>query len=196
MMKTIFSIAFAGVFIVSCNRDRKKETISEYIKYVRRMPAGRSPELITLQEVKVIKGMDSLQWLVADYSKELKSILPVDTVLSNLAKDILYNTQLLNKTNQRLDSLAMIKDRFKGDSFFEPYNKSFVELKNFTEQQLLELKYLQYQLKKYHQDEDEILSHQIDCVYSLNQTATDTTKRTKKQTFFLSPDYKRVQAVH
>ncbi|MBS1557167.1 MAG: hypothetical protein JST69_00455 [Bacteroidetes bacterium] len=195
MMKTILRVAFAVVLLVSCKHDRKKDTISEYIRYIRRLPAGTYPELVTLQEVRVIKGIDSLQWLVADYSKELKFILPVDTVRSNIAKDILYNTQLLNKTNQRLDSLAMLKDKFKDDSFFESYSKSFVELKNFTEQQLLELKYLQYQLNKYHKDEDEILSRQIDCEYRLNKTASDSTKRTKKQTFFLSSDYKRVQLV-
>lgn len=196
MIRIVFAIAFIALLVTSCSSDRKKDTISSYIRYVRRLPAGQEPKLTKLEEVKAIKAADSLMLLAADYSKGLKTTLAVDTILSNITKDILYNTALLTKTNQRLDSLALLQGKFKDDPFFEQYTKSFKDLKSFTEQQLIELKYMKYQFNRYHKDPDEVLSHQIDCEYSLGVAMADSTKKIKKQTFFLSPDYRRVQAVH
>ncbi|MBS1949518.1 MAG: hypothetical protein OJF59_002768 [Cytophagales bacterium] len=194
MIRMLFFSGLLLMLAVSCSRDRKKETVSSYLRYAWRLSPDTDLKLIKLEEIKSITSKDSLDWLVNEYSKGSKTTVPLDTIFSNLEKDISYNSNLLAKTDQRIDSLKILKNKFTGDSFFSQYTQTFTDLKKFTEQQLIELKYLQYQLKRYTKDTNEVLSHQIKCEYQLPRPGTDSLK-TKTQIFYLSSDYKRVQAV-
>lgn len=173
--------------VVSCSTDRKKETISNYVRYIWRINSDNRFELLTLEETGAIMGKDSLEILIKEYSQGNKSIVSTDSVIANYEKDEIYNSNLLEKTKVKIDS-------FKKYNLSE-YVKSLEELRDFTASQLVELRAEKYQLNKYKAEPDEILCRRIFCRYKLKKESPDTTSKIYAQIFYLSKDTRRVLAV-
>ncbi len=181
--------------ITSCNRDRKKETISNYIRIIWKIRSEEEFTLTKVEEIKSIAGKDSLEILMREYSKGTDRVLPLDTIFANIEKDLAYNSNLLNKTTRRIDSLNATKNRVPDNPFYSEYIKSFVDLKDFTTSQLDELKLQKYLLTRYHKNEDEIFCHQVLCRYKIKGHSSDTISKVVTQTFFMSPDTKKIYVV-
>src|SRR5882672_4202027 len=96
MKSVIFSLFF--LTLISCNTDRKKETISNYVRYIWRINSDNRFELQTLAESGTIKGKDSLEILVKQFSQGEKNTPNVDSLIADYEKDELYNSNLLEKT--------------------------------------------------------------------------------------------------
>ncbi|HEV8515541.1 MAG TPA: hypothetical protein VGQ59_19795 [Cyclobacteriaceae bacterium] len=143
--------------------------------------------MLTLEETGTIKGKDSLEILIKEYSQGNKNIISTDTVIANYEKDEIYNSNLLEKTKAKIDS-------FKKYNLTE-YVSSLEELRDFTASQLVELRAEKYLLNKYRTEPDEILCHRILCRYKIKKEAPDTTSKTYTQIFYLSKDTRRVLAV-
>jgi hypothetical protein len=101
----------------------------------------------------------------------------------------------LNKTITRIDSLTLIKSSMPDNPFYSDYVKTFTDLKNFTNTQLVELKFQRYLLTKYHESEGDVFCHQVLCQYKVKGHSSDTTSRIVTQTFFLSPDTRKIYKV-
>lgn len=185
MKSAIPSLLF--LILISCNSDRKKETISNYVRYIWRINSDNRYEMLTLEETGTIKGKDSLEILIKEYSQGNKNIISTDTVIANYEKDEIYNSNLLEKTKAKIDS-------FKKYNLTE-YVSSLEELRDFTASQLVELRAEKYLLNKYRTEPDEILCHRILCRYKIKKEAPDTTSKTYTQIFYLSKDTRRVLAV-
>jgi len=179
--------------LISCNNDRKKETISNYLRYIWKIDSDKRFDLLALQETGTIRGKDSLEILVKQFSQGEKNIPTPDSLISDYDKDELYNVNLLKKTEAKIDSFK--KMNLSDNSFYVEYANSLDQLKNFTISQLAELRAERYLLKKYKSDPEEILCHQVLCRYKIKKRAPDTTSRVVTQLFFLSKDTKRVLAV-
>jgi hypothetical protein len=190
-MKSIIS-AFLILTFVACSTDRKRETISNYVKFIWRIKSDSRLELQALMETGTINGKDSLAIFVKQYSQGGKSIPSADSVIANYEKDEVYNSNLLSKTEAKIDSFKKIK---VDNSFYLDYIKSLEQLRDFTAGQLVELRAEKYLLNKYRSDPDEILCHRILCRYKIKKEAPDTTSRTVTQIFYLSSDTRRVLAV-
>jgi len=194
-MRSFLGVVILIFAITSCNRDRKKETISNYIRIIWKI---RSPEEFTLtkiQETKSITGKDSLEILMREYSKGTDRVLPLDTIFANIEKDLIYNSNLLNKTTHKIDSLNATKKLVPDNPFYSEYIKTFVDLKDFTNSQLDELKMQKYLLTRYQKDESKIFCHQVVCQYKIRGHSSDTTSKVITQTFFISPDTRKIYAV-
>jgi hypothetical protein len=179
--------------LISCNTDRKNETISNYVKYIWRIKADNRFELLTLEETGTINGKDSLEILIKEYNKGSKNIAISDSVIANYEKDEIYNSNLLEKTKVKIDSFKKIDST--NNSFFVAYAKSLEQLRDFTASQLVELRAEKYLLNKYKNDPDEILCHRIFCRYKIKKEAPDTISKIYTQIFYLSKDTRRVLAV-
>jgi len=191
MKSVIFSLFF--LTLISCNTDRKKETISNYVRYIWRINSDNRFELQTLAESGTIKGKDSLEILVKQFSQGEKNTPNVDSLIADYEKDELYNSNLLEKTKVKIDSFKKIN--LSDNSFYAEYVKSLEQLRDFTASQIHELRAEKYLLNKYKNDPNEILCRQILCRYKIKKEAPDTTSRIVTQIFYLSKDTKRVLAV-
>jgi hypothetical protein len=191
MKNSVFVLSF--LIAVSCSSDHKKETVSNYVRYIWRINSDNRFELLKLEEMGTVKGRDSLAILVKQYSQGEKSIPSIDSVMANYEKDEIYNSNLLEKTKVKIDSFKKIN--LTDNSFYVEYVKSLEQLRDFTASQLVELRAEKYLLNKYKSDPDEILCHQLRCRYKIKKEAQDTTSRIVTQIFYLSRDTKRVLAV-
>jgi len=187
--------AFLLLVLFSCTKDRKKEAISNYVRYIWRINTDNRMELLSLEETAAIKGKDSLEILVKQFSEGEKSIPVADTLLANYEKDDLYNSSLLKRTEAKIDSFKKLGTGMEDNSFFVEYTKSLKQLRDFTAGQLAELRAEKYLLEKYKKDPDEILCRQIHCRYKIRKEAPDTTSKVYSQIFYLSEDGRRVLAV-
>jgi len=149
--------------------------------------------LQTLAESGTIKGKDSLEILVKQFSQGEKNTPNVDSLIADYEKDELYNSNLLEKTKVKIDSFKKIN--LSDNSFYVEYVKSLEQLRDFTASQIHELRAEKYLLNKYKNDPNEILCRQILCRYKIKKEAPDTTSRIVTQIFYLSKDTKRVLAV-
>jgi hypothetical protein len=179
--------------LISCNPDRKKETVSNYLKYIWRINSDDRFHLITLETTGVINGKDSLEILIKKYSQCNKNIASSDSVIANYEKDELYNSNLLEKTKVKIDSFKKINAA--DNSFFVEYVKSLEQLRNFTASQLVELRAEKYLLTKYKTEPDEILCHRVVCRYKIKKETPDATSKIYTQIFYLSKDTRRVLVV-
>jgi len=175
------------LMLFSCNSDHKKETVSNYVKYIWRINSDNRFELLILEETGTIKGKDSLEILMKEYSQGNKNIASIDTMIANYEKDEIYNSNLLEKTKAKIDSFKKVN--------LTEYVKSLEELRDFTASQLIELRAEKYLLNKYKDESDEILCRRILCRYKIKKAAPDTTSKIFSQIFYLSKDTRRVLAV-
>jgi len=173
--------------LVSCNSDRKEETVSNYLKYIWRIKSDSRFEILTLDETGTIIGKDSLEILVKEYSQGNKDVLNPDSVIAYYEKDELYNANLLEKTKTKIDS-------FKKNNLTE-YVRNLEELRDFTASQLAELRAEKYLLNKYRSEPDEVLCRRITCRYRIRKQSPDTTSKVYTQIFYLSKDTRRMLAV-
>lgn len=173
--------------LVSCNSDRKEETVSNYLKYIWRIKSDNRLEILTLDETGTIIGKDSLEILVKEYSQGNKDVLNPDSVIAYYEKDELYNANLLEKTKTKIDS-------FKKNNLTE-YVRNLEELRDFTASQLAELRAEKYLLNKYRSEPDEVLCRRITCRYRIRKQSPDTTSKVYTQIFYLSKDTRRMLAV-
>lgn len=173
--------------LVSCNSDRKEETVSNYLKYIWRIKSDNRFEILTLDETGTIIGKDSLEILVKEYSQGNKDVLNPDSVIAYYEKDELYNANLLEKTKTKIDS-------FKKNNLTE-YVRNLEELRDFTASQLAELRAEKYLLNKYRSEPDEVLCRRITCRYRIRKQSPDTTSKVYTQIFYLSKDTRRMLAV-
>lgn len=185
-MKNII-LALLLLTLISCNSDRKKETVSNYLKYIWRINSDNRFELLSVEETGTVNGKDSLEMLLKEYSQGNKNISNPDSVIAYYEKDEIYNSNLLEKTKVKIDS-------FKKYNLSE-YVKSLEELRDFTASQLVELRAEKYLLNKYKEEPDEILCRRILCRYKIKKEAPDTTSKTYTQIFYLSKNTRRVLAV-
>jgi hypothetical protein len=178
--------------VVSCNNDHKKETISNYVHYVwRRQPS--EIDIKKIEDLQPIKGKDSIDLLIKEYAKNINPLPSLDTIVSRIERDIDYNSKLVVKTNRNIDSLrAFQKKSSSNDDFLKTYIKTFTDLRDFTTQQIDELKMYHSSFARYSKMKDEILSYQVLCQYKLKGHAPDTTSKMVTQTFFLTPDTRRI----
>lgn len=191
LKKTVWAIGIIAV-TTSCNRDHKKETISNYVHYVWKRQPGEI-DIKKLEDVKSITAKDSIDLIVKEYAKNINPPPPLDTILNHLDKDIEYNSNLLTKTNARIDSLTNFQKKVKSnDDFIKTYTKTFTDLRDFTTQQIDELKYMRSCLKRYSKDEAGVLSYHVLCEYKLKGRAPDTTSKNVTQNFFLTPDTRKI----
>ena len=191
MKSAIPSLLF--LTLISCNTDHKKETISTYVRYIWKINSDNRLELRTLEETGTIRGKDSLEILVRQFSQGEKTIPSADSLIADYEKDELYNSNLLEKTKVKIDSFKKIN---QGDnSFYVEYVKSLEQLKEFTNGQIAELRAEKNLLKKYKSDPDEILCHRVRCLYKIKKETPDTTSKVITQVFYLSKDTKRVLVV-
>jgi hypothetical protein len=177
---------------MSCDKDHKKEAISNYVKYIWRINSDNRYELLTLTERGTITGKDSLDILVKQYSQGEKVIPTPDSLIASYEKDEVYNSNLLEKTKVKIDSFKNIKI---DNSFYHDYIKSLEDLRDFTSGQLREMRFEKYLLNKYKNDPDEILCYRMFCQYRIKKEAPDTSSKKVNQIFYLSKDTKRVLAV-
>lgn len=184
-----------GLLVMSCAKDRKEETISNYVRYMWKVPADQTVPLLKLVKVKDVVGKDSLELAIHEYWKDASPAPSVDTLLSRIEKDIAYNTNMVQKTQQRIDSVNKIAPTIKDQEFFKQYLKSFMDVKSFTEQQLNELNYIHYQIKRYSSKPEEVLATQYTCSFRVRKAAADTVTKIVEQNFWISPDTRRVMAV-
>jgi len=175
------------LMLFSCSSDHKKETVSNYVKYIWRINSDNRFELLILEETGTIKGKDSLEILMNEYSQGNKNIASIDTMIANYEKDEIYNSNLLEKTKAKIDSFKKVN--------LTEYVKSLEELRDFTSSQLVELRAEKYLLNKYKDESDEILCRRILCRYKIKKAAPDTTSKIFSQIFYLSKDTRRVLAV-
>ncbi|MBI1770624.1 MAG: hypothetical protein HYR67_19825 [Bacteroidetes bacterium] len=183
---------FITAIVTSCNRDHKKETISNYVYYVWKRQPGEI-EIQKLEDIKSITGKDSINLLIREYATNINPPPPLDTILNHIGKDIDYNSRLLIKTNQRIDSLNAFQKKINSnDDFLKTYIKTFTDLRDFTIQQIDELKMYRSSFKRYSESEDQVFCYQVLCQYKLKGHAPDTTSKLVKQTFFISPDTRRI----
>ena len=194
-MKRIFFACLLIFALVSCNRDRKRETITNYINIIWKIRSAEELHLSKLEEIKTITGKDSIDMLIKEYSKGTNQTPTLDTILANIKKDMTYDSNLLAKTNRKIDSLNIARKSIGDNTFFSEYIKSFVELRDFTTTQLEELRYEKYLLSRYRKNETGVLSHQVLCEYKIKGHSADTTSKVVTQTFFLSPDERKIYLV-
>ena len=191
-----FFLACLLVFVMQCcNRDHKRETITSYIHFIWKIRSDEELHLSKLEEIKIITGKDSIDMLIKEYSKGATQTPTFDTLLSNIKKDMTYDSNLLAKTNRRIDSLTSARKSMGDNAFFSEYIKSFVDLRDFTTTQLDELRYEKYLLSRYRKNETEILCHQVLCEYRVKGHSADTISKVVTQTFFLSPDERKIYLV-
>ena len=193
-MKNTLALLLLIFVAMSCHRDRKKETISNYVRAIWRIRSDAEFNLTKMEEVKTITAKDSLEILMKEYTTD-STQLPLDTILAHIGEDIAYNTRLLAKATRKIDSLEKAKKTLTDGSVLNDYIKTFVDLKNFTATQLDELKFEKYSLARYHEDEDAVLTYQVRCAYKIMGHSADTTSKFITQTFFLSPDTRKIYAV-
>jgi len=191
MKSAALSIPF--LILISCSSVHKKETISNYVRYIWRIKSDNRFELLKVEETGAIRGKDSLEILVKQFSQGDKNILSPDSLIADYEKDELYNSNLLEKTKVKIDSFKKIN--LSDNSFYVEYVKSLERLRDFTASQIHELRAEKYLLNKYKNDPDEVLCHRILCRYKIIKEAPDTTSRIVTQMFYLSKDTKRVLAV-
>lgn len=175
----------------SCNRDHKKEAISNYLNYVWKRQPGEI-EIKKLENTRLILGKDSIDLLIGEYAKGINPLPSLDTILNRIENDITYNSNLLAKVKQRIDS---IKSQNKGnlnDEFVKMNLKSLGELKDFTLQQIGELKQYRNSFNKYSENRDEVFCYEVLCQYKVKGHASDTTSKSVTQTFFLSSDERKI----
>ena len=188
-------LPFLFLALTGCSADHKKETISNYLRFIWKINSANRMELLATKETATIHGKDSLAILVRLFSHEEKTIPTADTLIANYEKDELYNSNLLKKTDVKIDSFKKVNTGLADNSFFVEYTKSLEQLRDFTASQLAELRAEKYLLTKYKNDPEEVLCHQIYCRYRIRKEAPDTTSKTYTQIFYLSEDAKRVLAV-
>lgn len=180
------------VIVMACNRDRKKETISNYLHYIWKRQPGEI-DIKKMEDLKSITGKDSIDLLIKEYAKGINPQPSVDTILSRIGKDIDYNSKFLVKTNQHIDSLEAFQKKDKSkDSFVKDLIKSYSDTRDFTEQTMDELKVYQSSFKRYSQKPDEVFCYPVVCQYKLRGHSPDTTSKMVTQTFFLTPDTRRI----
>jgi hypothetical protein len=146
-----------------------------------------------MEDVRSILGKDSIDLLIKEYAKGINPQPTLDTILSRIDKDIDYNSKLLTKTKQRIDSLeAFQKKANSKDDFLKTYIKTFTDLRDFTEQQVDELKMYKDSFQRYSEKKEEVFCYEVLCQYKLKGRSPDTTSRTITQTFFMTPDTKGI----
>jgi len=193
-MKTLPPLLLLTLLLISCNSDRKKETISNYIRYIWKINADKRYDLLALEEKKAITAQDSLEILIKKFTEGEKEQPSADSLIADYKKDELYNSNLLTKTKVKIDSF---KKYNPGDNaFFTEYIKSLEQLRDFTASQIEEIKAERYLLEKYKSDPDQVLCHQVLCRYRIRKEQPDTTSKIYTQIFYLSNDTKRVLAVN
>ena len=182
-----------AIFIaVSCNRDHKKETISNYVHYVWKRQPGEI-DIKKMEDLKSITGKDSIDLLIKEYAKGINPQPSLDTILSHINKDIDYNSKFLAKTKQHIDSLEAFQKKDKSkDSFVKDLIQAYADTRDFTEQTLDELKVYQGAFKRYSEKPDEVICSPVLCQYKLKGHSPDTTSKMVTQTFFLTPDTRRI----
>lgn len=188
-------IPFLFLTLVGCQTDHKKETISNYVRYIWRINSDNRLTLLAVEEAGAILGKDSLEILIKQFSQGGTSTSTADSMIANYEKDDLYNSNLLRKTEAKIDSFKKINTGLADNSFFVEYTKSLEQLRDFTAGELAELRAEQYLLEKYKRNPDEVLCHPVRCRYRIRKDAPDTTSKIYSQIFYLSGDGKRVLAV-
>jgi len=187
-------LIFLLLFIVaSCSRgDHKRETISQYIHYVwKRQPD--EIEIKKMEDIQSITGKDSIDLLIKEYAKGITPQPTLDTILSNIEKDIVYNSNLLAKTKQRIDSLDAFQKKVKSDDgFLKDYAKTVIDLRDFTQQTIDELHMYRNSFKRYSEKPEDVFCYVVSCQYKLRGHSPDTTSKMVTQTFFLTPDTRRI----
>ena len=191
-MKSVIAL-FLFLALLSCSSDHKKETISNYVRYIWKINSDHRFELLRLEETGTIRGKDSLEILVKQFSQGEKTIPTADSLIADYEKDELYNSNLLEKTKVKIDSFKKIN--LSDNSFYVEYVKSLEQLRDFTASQIRELRAEKYLLTEYKSNPDEILCHQILCRYRIRKELPDTASKIYSQIFYLSKDTKRVLAV-
>lgn len=176
----------------SCHRDHKKETISSYVHYVWKRQPGEI-DIKKMEDIRSITGKDSIDLLIKEYAKGIRPQPSLDTILSHIDNDIAYNSNLLAKTNQRIDSLDAFEKKVKpDDDFFKTYTKTFTDLRDFTQQQVDELKMYKNAFRRYSEKPEDVFCYEVLCQYRLKGHSPDTTSKLVTQTFFLTPDTRRI----
>jgi hypothetical protein len=146
-----------------------------------------------MEDVRSISGKDSIDLLIKEYAKGITPQPTLDTILSRIEKDIAYNSRLLDKTKSRIDSLSAFQQKAKPtDDFLKTYIKTFTDLRDFTEQQIEELKMYRGSFQKYSEKKDDVFCYEVLCQYKLKGHAPDTVSKMVSQTFYLTPDTKRI----
>ncbi|HTH57073.1 MAG TPA: hypothetical protein VL728_13580 [Cyclobacteriaceae bacterium] len=189
----ILPLFVIGFLVISCNRgDHKKETISGYVHYVWKRQPGEI-EIKKMEDIQSITGKDSIDLLIKEYAKGITPQPTLDSILSNIDKDIAYNSNLLARTNQRIDSLTAFQKKTKSDDgFLKDYMKTFTDLRDFTRQTVDEMKLYRNSFKRYSEKPDAVFCYAVLCQYKLRGHAPDTTSKMVTQTFFLTPDTRRI----
>ena len=188
-------LPIAFLIIISCNPDRKKETVTNYIRVIWNVKSDNKFELVKLEEVDTITAKDSLEILVKEYSQGAKQLPPADSLIANYEKDDVYNSNLLTKTIAKIDSFKSIKSDAGDNSFYLEYVKSLERLREFTKSELAALRAEKELLKKYSSNPTEVLSHKVVCRYKVRNHLPDTASRMINQTFYLSKDTRKILAV-
>jgi predicted house-cleaning noncanonical NTP pyrophosphatase (MazG superfamily) len=196
-MKKLISFVLPVVFLAvfSCNSDRKKETVTNYIRVIWNVKSDDKFELVKLEEVDTITAKDSLDLLVKEYSEGAKILPAPDSLIANYEKDDVYNSNLLTKTMAKIDSFKSIKSDAGDNSFYLEYVKSLERLRDFTKSELAALRAEKNLLKKYSSNPTEVLSHKVVCLYKVRNHLPDTASRMINQTFYLSKDTRKILAV-
>lgn len=179
--------------VTACSRgDHKKETISQYVHYVWKRQPGEI-EIKKMEDIQSITGKDSIDLLIKEYAKGITPQPSLDSVLSNIDKDIAYNSNLLAKTKQRIDSLDAFQKKVKSDDgFMKDYAKTFTDLRDFTQQTVDELQMYRNSFKRYQEKPADVFCYAVRCQYKLRGHSPDTTSKMVTQTFFLTPDTRRI----
>ena len=176
----------------SCNGDHKKETISKYIHYIWKRQSGEI-EINQLKEIKSITGKDSVEILIDEYTKDIHPTPPLDTILAHINNDIEYNSNLLTQANNQMDSLTSYQKKVDAnDEVINALVKSSKDLIKLTTQQIEELKYYRSAFKKFSRDEDAVVGYEVLCNYRVKGRQPDTTSKVITQTFYLSPDTRKI----
>lgn len=196
-MKKPISFFLPLVFLaaLSCSTDRKKETVTNYLRIILNAKTDEKFTLVKLEQVDTITAKDSLEVLVKEYSQGAKTLPSPDSLIATYEKDDVYNANLLTKTLAKIDSFKMIKPDAADNGFYLEYVKSLERLRDFTKSELAELRAEKALLKRYNSSPAEVLSHKVVCQYKVRNHLPDTTSKLVNQTFYLSKDTRKILAV-
>lgn len=190
-----FLLPLAFIAVLSCSSDRKKETVTNYLRIILNAKTDEKFTLVKLEQVDTITAKDSLEILVKEYSQGAKMVSTPDSLIATYEKDDVYNANLLTKTIAKIDSFKMIKPDVADNGFYLEYVKSLERLRDFTKSELAGLRAEKALLKKYNSNPTEVLSHKVVCLYKVRNHLPDTTSKLVNQTFYLSKDTRKILAV-
>ncbi|MBS1507616.1 MAG: hypothetical protein JSS79_13315 [Bacteroidetes bacterium] len=196
-MKKLISFLLSILFLVaiSCSSDRKKETVTNYLRIILNAKTDDKFELVKLEQLDTITAKDSLEILIKEYSQGAKTVPTPDSMIATYEKDDAYNANLLAKTIAKIDSFKMIKPDAADNGFYLEYVKSLERLRDFTKSELADLRGEKALLKRYNSNPAEVLSHKLICQYKVRNHLPDTVSKKVIQTFYLSKDTRKILAV-